>query len=169
MRGKVSKQMERIKSVSTEEKALRDLQESSCCNFPGCDYHPPDRKNWMLGLNPEKVLLHKMEDRRVCHGILLTYSVVVVINDIKQFLAETQTEIIILEIRTEFGHKYPPEFDKYLEEQLGELLIHNDDSVFEKTIAGVLPKRVVCVQKQKREDHDLVWENEYLRKQVELG
>lgn len=193
MRGEVSKQMDRIKSVSSEEKALRDLQQSNGCNFPGCDYRPPDRKNWMLGLNPEKVQLNKIvwpgthdsatnkigiplitrpfaqcqtlsiygqleigtrvidirvqEDHRVCHGILLTYSIDVVMNDIKQFLSETQAEIVILEIRTEFGHKDPPEFDKYLEEQLGEFLIHNDDNVFEKTIAEILPKRVICVWK----------------------
>ncbi|XWS62663.1 hypothetical protein CRYUN_Cryun06bG0030100 [Craigia yunnanensis] len=87
------------------------------------------------------------EDRRVCHGILSTYSVDVVINDIKKFLSETQSEIIILEIRTEFGHQDPPDFEKYLEEKLGEFLIHQDDHVFGKTIAELLPKRIICVWK----------------------
>lgn len=59
------------------------------------------------------------QDRRVCHGILSTYSVDVVINDVKKFLSETKSEIIILEIRTEFGKEDPPDFDKYLNEQLG--------------------------------------------------
>ncbi|KAL5991799.1 hypothetical protein ACLOJK_012710 [Asimina triloba] len=59
------------------------------------------------------------EDHRVCHGILKSYNVDVVIDDIKRFLSETQSEIIILEIRTEFGHEDPPEFDEYLVEHLG--------------------------------------------------
>jgi hypothetical protein len=90
------------------------------------------------------------EDRRVCHGILTTYSVDVVIQELKKFLSETQSEIVILEIRTEFGHDDPPEFDKYLEEQLGEYLIHQDDNVFGKRIAELLPKRVICVWKPRK-------------------
>ncbi|GMP37568.1 hypothetical protein CsSME_00009180 [Camellia sinensis var. sinensis] len=143
----------------TEKKTLSDLQQDCGIEFPGYDYHPPDQKNWMSGLDLENVQLNKLEigtrvfdirvqeDRHVCHGILLTYSVYVVINDIKKFLTETQSEIIILEIRTEFGHEDPPEFDKYLEDQLGEFLIHQDDQVFENTIAELLPKRIVCVWK----------------------
>ncbi|KAL3356617.1 hypothetical protein AABB24_017330 [Solanum stoloniferum] len=87
------------------------------------------------------------EDRHVCHGILLCYHVDVVINDVKKFLSETHSEIIILEIRTEFGHDDPPDFDKYLEAELGEFLIHQDDNVFNKTIAELLPKRIICVWK----------------------
>lgn len=90
------------------------------------------------------------ENRRVCHGILLTYSVDVVIKDVKKFLSETKSEIIILEIRTEFGHEDPPEFEKYLEEQLGEYLIHQGDQVFEKTIADLLPKRVILIWKPRK-------------------
>ncbi|CAI9116865.1 OLC1v1018135C1 [Oldenlandia corymbosa var. corymbosa] len=196
MGAQVSKQVERRKAISTEKKALVDLKQSSGIDFPGSDYHPTDRKNWMLGLDPGKLHINKIvwpgthdsatnkigipcisrpfaqcqslsiykqlvrgarvvdirvqEDRRVCHGILLTYSVDVVINDVKKFLSETQSEIIILEIRTEFGHEDPPEFDKYLEDQLGEYLIHQDDSVFGKTIADLLPKRVICVWKPRK-------------------
>lgn len=87
------------------------------------------------------------ENRRVCHGVLTTYGIDVVISDIKKFLSETQSEVIILEIRTEFGHQDPPEFEKYLEEQLGEYLIHQDEHVFGKTIAELLPKRIICVWK----------------------
>ncbi|GKV20971.1 hypothetical protein SLEP1_g31009 [Rubroshorea leprosula] len=90
------------------------------------------------------------EDRRVCHGCLVTYSVDVVIKDIKKFLSETESEIIILEIRTEFGHQDPPDFEKYLEEQLGEFLIHQDDHVFEKRISEILPKRIICVWKPRK-------------------
>lgn len=74
----------------------------------------------------------------------------VVIRDVKKFLSETESEIIILEVRTEFGHEDPPEFEKYLEEHLGEYLIPQDDGVFGKTIAEVLPKRVICVWKPRK-------------------
>ncbi|GJU09953.1 PLC-like phosphodiesterases superfamily protein [Tanacetum coccineum] len=74
----------------------------------------------------------------------------VIINDIKKFISETVSEIIILEIRTEVGHNDPPEFEKYLEEQLGEYLIHQDDNLFHKTIAQVLPKRIICLWKPGR-------------------
>ncbi|KAL9244861.1 hypothetical protein vseg_018582 [Gypsophila vaccaria] len=90
------------------------------------------------------------EERLVCHGILTTYSVDVVLDDVKRFLSETESEIIILEIRTEFGREDPPEFDKYLEEKLGDHLIHQDDHVFGKTVAEVLPKRVICIWKPRK-------------------
>ncbi|CAL0326904.1 unnamed protein product [Lupinus luteus] len=191
----VSKQVDRRKAIHVEKKTLSDLKGSGE-DFPGSDYHPSDRKNWMSALDPERVHVKNIvwpgthdsatnrvgvplvtrpfaqcqslsiyrqlalgtrvldirvqEDRRVCHGILLTYSIDVVINDVKKFLSETQSEIIILEIRTEFGHDDPPEFDKYLEDQLGEFLIHQDDHVFDKTIAELLPKRVICVWKPRK-------------------
>ncbi|XP_057495009.1 uncharacterized protein LOC130780072 [Actinidia eriantha] len=213
MGGQVSTQMEKRKAISTEKKTLCDLQQGCGKEFPGCDYRPPDRTNWMSGLNPEKVRLNKIvwpgthdsatnkigipfvsrpfaqcqslsiyhqlvrgtrvidirvqEDRRVCHGILLTYGVDVVLNDIKKFFSETQSEIIILEIRTEFGHEDPPEFDKYLEDQLGEFLIHQDDHVFEKTIAELLPKRVICVWKPRKSPQPKpggpLWSGGYLK------
>ncbi|KAJ8765098.1 hypothetical protein K2173_010581 [Erythroxylum novogranatense] len=192
----VSKQVEKRKEISTEKKTLCDLFDGCGETFPGSDYRPEDRKNWMAGVNPEKLHINQIvwpgthdsatnrigipcvsrpfaqcqslsiyrqlclgtrvldvrvqEDRRVCHGILKTYSIDVVINDVKKFLAETQSEIIILEIRTEFGHEDPPDFDKYLEEKLGEYLIHQDDHVFGKTIAELLPKRVICVWKPRK-------------------
>lgn len=90
------------------------------------------------------------EDRRVCHGILTTYTIDVVIDDLKRFLSETTSEIVILEIRTEFGHEDPPEFDKYLSDKLGDLLVHQDDSVFNKTVAELLPKRVICIWKPRK-------------------
>lgn len=191
-----SKQVERRKAIIAEKKTLSDLSQSGGSEYPCSDYRPPDRKNWMSGLNPEKTRIHQIvwpgthdsatneigipfvtrpfaqcqslsiyqqlqtgarvldirvqEDRRVCHGILLCYNVDVVINDVKKFLQETQSEIIILEIRTEFGHDDPPDFDKYLEDQLGEYLIHQDDQVFGKTIAELLPKRVICVWKPRK-------------------
>ena len=185
--------MERSKAISTEEKALCDLNSTCGVEFPGCDYHPADRKNWMAGLNPDKVRINQIvwpgthnsatneigiplltrpfaqcqslsiyhqlclgtrlldirvqDDRWICHGILLTYSIEVVIMEVKKFLSETQSEIIILEIRTEFGHRDPNDFERYLEEQLGEYLIHQDDHVFGRTISELLPKRVICVWK----------------------
>nr|ACU21388.1 unknown [Glycine max] len=192
MGSEVSKQMERRKTIQTEKKSLSDLK-SSGEDYPGSDYRPQDRKNWMSHLDPQKLRINQIvwpgthdsatnkigiplltrpfaqcqslsiyrqlslgtrvldirvqEHRRVCHGILLTYGVDLVLNDVKKFLSDTQSEILILEIRTEFGHEDPPEFDKYLEEQLGEHLIHQDDAVFGKTVAELLPKRVICVWK----------------------
>ncbi|XP_043710746.1 PI-PLC X-box domain-containing protein DDB_G0293730-like [Telopea speciosissima] len=196
MGGHVSKQVQRRKALSAEKKLLTGLQQNSSNEFPGSDYRPSDRTNWMQGLNPQRIHINQIvwpgthdsatnkigipcisrpfaqcqslsiyhqlvkgtrvfdirvqQDRRVCHGILKTYSVDVVINDIKKFLGETKSEIIILEVRTEFGHQDPPEFDKYLVDQLGEFLIHQDNRVFEKTVADLLPRRVICVWKPRK-------------------
>ncbi|CAO2152750.1 unnamed protein product [Urochloa humidicola] len=108
------------------------------------------------------------QDRRVCHGILLNYPVDVVLADVKRFLAETTAEIIILEIRTEFGQQDPPEFAKYLVQSLGEdRLIRHDDQVFGKTIAELLPKRVICVWKPRQspapKPGELLWGPECLK------
>lgn len=107
------------------------------------------------------------ENRLVCHGILSTYSVDVVFADVKKFLAETQSEIIILEIRTEFGHNDPPDFDKYVVEQLGDHLIHNDDRVFQKTIKELLPRRVICIWKPRKSPApkrgEPLWSGGYLK------
>ena len=212
MGSQVSKQIEKRKTIQTEEKTLSDLK-SLGENYPCCDYHPSDRKNWMANLNPDKLKIKMIvwpgthdsatdkigipgisrpfaqcqtlsiynqlvrgtrvfdirvqENRRVCHGILLTYSVDIVIKDIKKFLSETKSEIIILEVRTEFGHNDPPQFDKYLEENLGEYLVHQDDNVFDKTIAEVLPKRVICVWKPRNSTQpkakSSLWSAGYLR------
>ncbi|XP_054786138.1 uncharacterized protein LOC129292589 [Prosopis cineraria] len=212
MGSRCSKQIERRKKIRTEKKSLADLKVSGE-DYPGADFHPQDRKNWMSELNPEKVHINKIvwpgthdsatnkigiplitrpfagcqslsiyqqlvmgtrlldirieKNRRVCHGILTSYSVDVVINDVKKFLSETQSEIIILEIRTEFGHEDPPEFDKYLIDQLGEFLIHQDDHVFQKTIAEVLPKRIICVWKPRKSAHpgagSPLWSAGYLK------
>ncbi|KAI3989006.1 hypothetical protein MKX01_033042 [Papaver californicum] len=168
MGAQYTKQVKRRKAIAAEKKTLEDLEENSGDDFLGSDYHPSDRKNWMSGLDPSIIHINKIvwpgthdsatnkigirfislqEDHCVCHGILLTYGFDVVVNDIKKFLSETESEIIILEVRKEFGHEDPPEFDKYLEEQLGEYLVHQDDHVFGKTIADLLPKRVICVWK----------------------
>jgi len=146
MGSQVSKQIEKRKAIKREGKTLSDLRNSGE-DYPGSDYHPSDRKNWMSELNPEKLVIKQIvwpgthdsatnkigipcitrpfaqcqslsiyhqllmgtrvvdirvqEDRKVCHGILLTYSIDVVIKDVKKFLSETQSEIIILEVRTE--------------------------------------------------------------------
>ncbi|KAK7264173.1 hypothetical protein RJT34_31778 [Clitoria ternatea] len=212
MGSQVSKQVERRKAVHTEKKTLADLKKLGE-DYPGSDYHPSDRKNWMSELNPDKLVINKVvwpgthdsatnkigipcitrpfaqcqslsiynqlemgtrvidirvqEDRRVCHGILLTYSIDVVIKDVKKFLSETQSEIIIFEVRTEFGHEDPPEFDKYLQDQLGDYLVPQDESIFEKTIAELLPKRVICVWKPRKSPQPQrgspLWSAGYLR------
>ena len=73
-----------------------------------------------------------------------------VIDDVKRFLSETSSEIIILEIRTEFGHEDPPDFDKYVSDKLGDILIHQDDTVFNKTVSELLPRRVICIWKPRK-------------------
>lgn len=107
------------------------------------------------------------ENKKVCHGILVTYGVEVVINDVKKFLSETESEILILEFRTEFGHRDPPEFDKYLESQLGDYLIRQDDNVFNKTVSQVLPKRIICVWKPRNapgpKQGSTLWNSGYLK------
>ncbi|PWA51693.1 PLC-like phosphodiesterases superfamily protein [Artemisia annua] len=212
MGAQLSKQVERQKQVANEKKILEELEQSCVCDYPGSDYHPLDRKNWMSGLNPDKLYINRIvwpgthnsatnkigikmitrpfaqcqslsiyeqlvcgarlldirvqKNRNICHGILTTYSIDVVINDIKKFISETVSEIIILEIRTEVGHDDPPEFEKYLEEQLKEYLIHQDNNVFHKTIAQVLPKRIICLWKPSRSygppSGSLFWNANYL-------
>ncbi|XP_068645741.1 uncharacterized protein [Aristolochia californica] len=213
MGAQVSKQLQRRQAISTEKKTLVDLRNNSGTEFPGSDYHPEDRKNWMSLLDPEKLQIYKIvwpgthdsatnkigirfvsrpfaqcqsltiyrqlvkgtrlldirvqEDRRVCHGILKSYNVDVVIGDLKKFLSETQSEIVILEIRTEFGHQDPSNFGAFLEEQLGELLIRQDDRVFHKTVAELLPGRVICVWKPRNSPQpkpgSLLWSSGYLK------
>ncbi|KAG6571034.1 hypothetical protein SDJN03_29949, partial [Cucurbita argyrosperma subsp. sororia] len=213
MGSQVSKQVERRKTIHTEKKALVELRQSAGEDFPGSDYRPPDRKNWMANLGSERTRVNQIvwpgthdsatddigipfitrpfaqcqslsiydqlvlgtrlfdiriqENRLVCHGILSTYSVDVVFADVKKFLAETQSEIIILEIRTEFGHNDPPDFDKYVVEQLGDHLIHNDDRVFQKTIKELLPRRVICIWKSRKSPApkrgDPLWSGGYLK------
>ncbi|KAJ4774863.1 1-phosphatidylinositol phosphodiesterase [Rhynchospora pubera] len=213
MGAQISLQKERRQLVTTQKQALQTLLKSSGEQFPGSDYHPSDRKNWMEGLGPDQLRLYQVvwpgthdsatnkigirfvsrpfaqcqncsiykqlvkgtrvldirvrQDKRVCHGILATYSVDVVINDVKKFLGETKSEIIILEIRTEFGQEDPPEFDKYLNEQLGDYLIPQDDAVFHKTIAEILPKRVICVWKPRKtpapKPGDTLWNGNHLK------
>lgn len=104
-----------------------------------------------LSMGTRVIDVRVQEERRVCHGILATYPVDVVLDDVRRFLAETEQEVVILEVRTEFGHEDPPEFAKFLVEKLGEEnLIPQDEAVFHKTIAELLPRRVICVWKPRK-------------------
>ncbi|KAK9677566.1 hypothetical protein RND81_11G152300 [Saponaria officinalis] len=107
------------------------------------------------------------QDGLVCHGPIKGYHVGVVFQDVKRFLSETVSEIIILEIRTEFEHNDPPEFDKYLVEGLGDYLIRQDDNVFDMTVGQVLPKRVICIWKPRNsaapQVGGLLWSARYLK------
>ncbi|KZV41109.1 1-phosphatidylinositol phosphodiesterase-related family protein [Dorcoceras hygrometricum] len=193
MGAEISKQIERRKAIAREKKILADMLSGQGSEFPGSDYVPPDRANWMSFLNPDEIKINQIvwpgthdsatndigiplltrplakcqslsvyqqlrigarvldirvqQDRLVCHGILVSYSVDVVFDDIKRFLNETCFEIMILEMRTEFGHKDPPDMAEYIEQQLGNYLIPQDDQVFSKTISELLPGRVICVWK----------------------
>ncbi|KAL2653758.1 hypothetical protein R1flu_021886 [Riccia fluitans] len=82
---------------------------------------------------------------RVCHGILTTYKVDVVIEDIKRFMSETKQEFVILEIRTEFQKTDPPDFDKFLIAQFGDLLVPQDPNIFDRSLRELLPHRVFCI------------------------
>ncbi|KAM7277291.1 hypothetical protein ACFE04_019157 [Oxalis oulophora] len=190
MGAEVSKQVQRRKDVKAQRKILIDLDkthEKLCVNeivWPGTHNSATNKIGVPLVSRPfaqcQKLSIYKQlvrgtrvldvriqETRLVCHGPLKTYNVDVVLDDIQNFLSETQGEIIILEIRTEFGHKDPPEFDKYLEEKLGEFLIHQDDRVFGKTIAELLPKRIICVWKPRKfpppKPGSPLWNAGYLR------
>jgi hypothetical protein len=44
----------------------------------------------------------------------------------------------------------PPKFDKFLVEKLGEHLIPQEEAVFHKTVAELLPRRVICVWKPRK-------------------
>lgn len=90
------------------------------------------------------------KNSRVCHGILKSYHVKQVLEDVKRFLAETKSEFIILEIRTEYGHEDPADFDKFIIEHLGESLIPQDPHMFDKTLKELLPKRVICIWKPQK-------------------
>ncbi|VFQ65875.1 unnamed protein product [Cuscuta campestris] len=209
-----SKQVERRKAIHAEKVSMALLKQAKACiQFPGSDFHPADRKNWMGILGPERLPVEMIvwpgthdsatdkigiplvsrpfaqcqtlsvheqlltgaraldirvqEDRNVCHGFLTGYPVDIVIRDVKRFLSETRSEIIIMDIRTEFGHRDPPGFDKYLEEKLGELLIPHDSNVFGKTIAEVLPKRIICFWKPRKVGpairRPLLWGAEHLK------
>ncbi|CAN7032195.1 hypothetical protein IGI04_031242 [Brassica rapa subsp. trilocularis] len=107
------------------------------------------------------------EDRYICHGILASYNVDFAIDDVIRFLSETHSEIIILEIRTEYGHKDPPEFESYLTNKLGQFLIHQDDNLFNKSLSEILPKRVICIWKPRESPRPsrggLLWNSDYLK------
>ncbi|XP_024391721.1 uncharacterized protein [Physcomitrium patens] len=85
------------------------------------------------------------QDRKVCHGPLKSYLIDVVIEDLKRFLAETDSEFVVLEIRTEFNYQDPPAFDQWLIQQLGEYLVPQDGSFFARPLIELLPKRVICI------------------------
>ncbi|KFK30127.1 hypothetical protein AALP_AA7G220600 [Arabis alpina] len=107
------------------------------------------------------------EYRRVCHGPLMSYNVEVVLDDVIRFVSETQSEIIILEIRTEFGKKDPPGFEAYLVDKLGQFLIHQDDNLFDKPVSKILPKRVICIWKPSKSPRPSrggpLWNSDYLK------
>ncbi|CAM6035011.1 unnamed protein product [Sphagnum compactum] len=107
------------------------------------------------------------QDRKVCHGILTSYMVDEVLNDVKKFFSETTSEFVILEIRTEFQWNDPPNFDQWLVEQLGEYLIPQDESTFDKTFQELLPKRLFCVWKPNKSPAPSpgspLWSSAYLK------
>lgn len=60
MGAQISKQVERRKAVNAEKKILEDLLSSAGEQFPGCEYRPDDRKNWMSGLDLNKLKVNQI-------------------------------------------------------------------------------------------------------------
>ncbi|PKU82059.1 uncharacterized protein LOC110097590 [Dendrobium catenatum] len=214
MGSQFSKQIERRKAIAAEKKALADLLSASGDLFPGSDYHPPNRTNWISQLGDlEKLRLSQIvwpgthdsatdcigfpfisrpfaqcqslsiygqlsigarlidiriqQDRRVCHGVLTTYPIDHALDQIIKFLSDSPSEIIILEIRTEYGYEDPPGFDSFLIDRLGDRLIHHDEAVFSRTVAEILPKQIICIWKPRKAPHPPsggpLWSAGYLR------
>lgn len=106
-------------------------------------------------------------DRRVCHGILKSYPVDSVLDQLTAFLDARPSELLILEIRTEFGHEDPPNFPEFLVARLGDRLVHQDDAVFSRALSEILPKQIICVWKPRKEAPPArggaLWSAGYLR------
>jgi hypothetical protein len=103
-----------------------------------------------LELGVRVVDIRVEQNRKVCHGILRSYHVQRVIDDVKRFVHETAAEFIILEIRTEYGYEDPEGFEAYLVEELGESLIPQEEQSLERTLRELLPKRVLCIWKPRK-------------------
>ncbi|CAH2076750.1 unnamed protein product [Thlaspi arvense] len=120
-----------------------------------------------LSLGTRVLDIRVNENRKICHGILTSYDVDVVLNDVIRFLSETRSEIIVLEVRTEYGHKDPPEFESYLGNKLGQFLVHQDDNLFDKLVSEILPRRVICIWKPRESLRPgrggPLWNSDYLR------
>ncbi|KAH0894600.1 hypothetical protein HID58_057029 [Brassica napus] len=109
------------------------------------------------------------EDRHICHGILASYKVDFVIDDVIRFLSETHSEIIILEIRTEYGHRDPPEFESYLTNKLSFKLHYffNLVGFIAPMLLHVAPPLVICIWKPRESPRPsrggLLWNYDYLK------
>ncbi|KAK8938908.1 hypothetical protein KSP39_PZI011305 [Platanthera zijinensis] len=106
-------------------------------------------------------------DRRVCHGVLKTYPVDAVLDQLTAFLDARPSEIVVLEIRTEFGQEDPPGFAEFLVGRLGGRLVHQDDAVFSRAVAEILPRQIICVWKPRKDappaHGGTLWSAGYLR------
>ncbi|RCV37477.1 hypothetical protein SETIT_8G066000v2 [Setaria italica] len=152
----------RLREAAAQEQALAVLLSSSADSFPGSGYRPGNHKKWMEGLGASNVRVNQVvwpgTHDSATNGISAAplaqcqtlYPVDVVLDDVKRFLEETTSEFVILEIRTEYDQQDPPEFARYLVDRLGDHLIRQDDRVFNKTTAKLLPKRVICVWKPRQ-------------------
>ncbi|KAL2469301.1 PLC-like phosphodiesterases superfamily protein [Forsythia ovata] len=118
------------------EKALSDMKQTSGDDFPGSDYSPNDRKNWMSGLDPEKVFVNQI----VWPGTHDSATNEIGIPLVTRPLAQCQTQSIYHQL---------------------------DDQVFDKTIAELLPKRVICVWKPRKSPQPKaggsLWSSGYLK------
>lgn len=120
-----------------------------------------------LSLGARAIDIRVQQDRRVCHGVLTAYPVDHALDQITKFLSENPSEIIILEIRTEYGYDDPPSFDSFLADRLGDRLIHHSEAEFSRSVAEVLPKQIICVWKPRKAppppSGGALWSAGYLR------
>ncbi|CAN8327638.1 unnamed protein product [Cochlearia groenlandica] len=210
----IESQIQRPRDVIEQQETLDKLQESNGSHFPGDDYIPTDRKNWMAHLSTEKLTLNKIvwpgthdsatngigdplvgralaecqtlsvydqlslgtrvldirvqANGKICHGIITSYDVDFVLYDVMRFVSDTRSEIVILEIRTEHGHRDPPDFGAYLTNKLGPFLIHQDDNLFDKPLSEILPRRIICIWKPRESTAKPsrggpLWNSDYLK------
>ncbi|XP_057867837.2 uncharacterized protein LOC131075063 [Cryptomeria japonica] len=134
---------------------IRPLVQCQTCSV----YHQLLRGTRVLDIRVD----HTMH---VCHGIIQGYCLHIVIQQVLKFLSETCMEFIILQIRTEYGHRDPPEIEEWLIQQLGDHLLAPQMSVFGKTLGELMPKRVICVWKPSSSSSPAVsplWSSGFLR------
>jgi hypothetical protein len=120
-----------------------------------------------LELGVRAVDIRIEQNRKVCHGILTSYHVQRVIDDVKRFVRETTAEFVILEIRTEYGHEDPEGFEAYLVDELGESLIAQEEQNLDRPLRDLLPKRVLCIWKPQKAaapaPGSLLWSSSHIK------
>ncbi|GLJ16352.1 hypothetical protein SUGI_0276940 [Cryptomeria japonica] len=175
MGGRISHQ----KKVAAEERELKQVQQKQGIEFPGSDFHASDHKQWMLSSNLSKATLRQImwpgthDSATDGMGLPLLIRPLVQCQTCSvyhQLLRGTRVLDIrvdhTMHIRTEYGHRDPPEIEEWLIQQLGDHLLAPQMSVFGKTLGELMPKRVICVWKPSSSSSPAVsplWSSGFLR------